>query len=63
MERKLIAGAKIKIDAPLAKVWNALVNPEIIREYMFGTHVISDWKVGSQIIKFVQISRFRLLYG
>lgn len=50
MERKLIARAKIEIHAPLAKVWNALVNPEIIREYMFGTHVISDWKVGSQII-------------
>jgi uncharacterized protein YndB with AHSA1/START domain len=50
MERKLIARATIEIRVPLARVWNALVNPEIIREYMFGTHVISDWKVGSQII-------------
>lgn len=50
MERKLIARATAEIHAPLAKVWHAFVNAEIIREYMFGTHVISDWKVGSQII-------------
>jgi uncharacterized protein YndB with AHSA1/START domain len=50
MERKLTARATTEIQAPLSRVWNALVNPEIIRKYMFGTHVISDWKVGSQII-------------
>jgi uncharacterized protein YndB with AHSA1/START domain len=50
MKTKLIAKATVGIRAPVARVWNALVNAEIIREYMFGTHVISDWKVGSQII-------------
>jgi uncharacterized protein YndB with AHSA1/START domain len=50
MEKNPIARASIEIHAPLARVWNALVNAEVIREYMFGTHVISDWKPGSQII-------------
>jgi uncharacterized protein YndB with AHSA1/START domain len=37
------------IDAPIQMVWNALVDPEAIRQYMFGTNVTSDWKEGSAI--------------
>jgi uncharacterized protein YndB with AHSA1/START domain len=50
MGSQLTAHASITMDAPAAKVWEALVNPEIIKQYMFGTKVISDWKVGSEII-------------
>lgn len=50
MDTKLIAAASITIDAPSTKVWNALVSPEAIKQYMFGTHVVSDWKEGSQIV-------------
>ena len=39
----------IIINAPAAKVWGALTNPELIREYFFGTETKSDWKVGSPI--------------
>jgi len=49
MDRRYIARASIEIRAPLARIWDALVNAEIIREYMFGTQVISDWKAGSKI--------------
>jgi uncharacterized protein YndB with AHSA1/START domain len=49
METNLVAKASITIDAPREKVWNAFVDPETIRQYMFGTHVASDWKVGSPI--------------
>jgi len=50
METKnLTAKAKTEIHATLDKVWDALVNPEIVRKYMFGTTVDSDWKVGSKI--------------
>jgi uncharacterized protein YndB with AHSA1/START domain len=49
MDRRFIARARIEIQAPLARIWNALVNPGIISEYMFGTQVISDWKIGSKI--------------
>lgn len=50
MTRGLVALAQIKIDAPLAAVWRALVDPETIRQYMFDTEVVSDWKIGSPII-------------
>lgn len=44
-----IAKASAIIDAPAAKVWDALVDPAAIRQYMFGTNVQSDWKQGSAI--------------
>ncbi|MEI6222962.1 MAG: SRPBCC family protein [bacterium] len=40
----------ILINAPLAKVWDALINPAVIKQYLFGTEAISDWKAGSAII-------------
>jgi uncharacterized protein YndB with AHSA1/START domain len=40
---------EITIKAPIARVWEALVSPEIIKEYLYGTTVISDWKKGSSI--------------
>jgi len=46
----LIARASITINVPIGKVWDALVNPEKINKYMFGTNAVSDWKEGSSII-------------
>lgn len=40
----------ITIEAPASKVWNALVNPEQTRKYMFGCEAISDWRVGSPLL-------------
>ena len=50
MNRNLVARASITIDAPRAQVWSALVNPEAIKQYMFGTNVVSDWREGSPIV-------------
>src|SRR5512142_1366130 len=50
MNSKLTAKATTMIAAPVSKVWQALVNPEIIKQYLFNTDVISDWKVGSPIL-------------
>jgi uncharacterized protein YndB with AHSA1/START domain len=50
MDKKLIAKASVSIDAATEKVWDALVNPEAIRQYMFGTEVITDWRTGSPIV-------------
>lgn len=50
MNKGLIAKATIDIHAPITKVWEALITPEIIKKYMFGTEVISEWKEGSSII-------------
>ena len=49
METNLIAKASATVDAPVAKVWEALVNPDAVKQYMFGTNVASDWKEGSPI--------------
>ncbi len=46
----LLAKAERDIQAPTSQVWNALVNPEMIKQYMFDTDVISQWKIGSPII-------------
>jgi len=43
------ATAKIEIRASADKVWDALTNPKLIKEYLFGTEAKSDWKVGSPI--------------
>jgi uncharacterized protein YndB with AHSA1/START domain len=48
--RDTVAKSSIMIDAPAAQVWVALVNPAAIKQYMFGTNVISDWKKGSSIL-------------
>jgi uncharacterized protein YndB with AHSA1/START domain len=48
--KNLIAKASITVDAPVAKVWSAFVNPKMIKQYMFGTDVITDWTAGSSII-------------
>ncbi len=50
MDNNLIAKASISIDATRQQVWQALVDPQAIHQYMFGTNVVSDWNEGSSII-------------
>ncbi len=50
MKKDFVANASITINAPITKVWDALVNPKVIKIYMFGTETISDWEVGSKIV-------------
>ncbi len=49
MSKGYIATATITIDAPASKVWHALTSPEMIKQYLFGTQVATDWQVGSSI--------------
>ena len=46
----LILRKTISLKVPASKVWEALTSPAWIKQYLFGTNVISDWKVGSPII-------------
>lgn len=39
----------VNINAPVEKVWLALTDSEIVKQYFFGTHQQSDWKKGSDI--------------
>jgi uncharacterized protein YndB with AHSA1/START domain len=50
MNKDLMAKASIDINAPAEKVWQALVNPKAIKQYMFGTDAISNWREGSPIV-------------
>jgi uncharacterized protein YndB with AHSA1/START domain len=50
MNNDLIAKVSITTKAPSAEVWNALVDPRAIHQYMFGTNVVSDWKEGEPIV-------------
>ncbi|RYE21391.1 MAG: SRPBCC domain-containing protein [Sphingobacteriales bacterium] len=49
MDKNLIAKASITINATPAQVWDAVTNPDKIKEYFFGTTTTSDWKEGSAI--------------
>jgi len=49
MSKGLVAKQSVKIKADTSKVWEALTKPEMIKQYLFGTDTVSDWKVGSRI--------------
>ena len=49
MKNKFSAQVAIDIDAPVSEVWDALVNPEMIKKYLHDTNAISDWKEGSKL--------------
>ena len=38
------------INAPVTKVWEALTVPKIVKQYFFGSDMVTDWKVGHPII-------------
>jgi uncharacterized protein YndB with AHSA1/START domain len=50
MNTNLIARTSVTVNATNAKVWEALVNPEAIKQYYFGTNAVSDWLEGSPIV-------------
>jgi uncharacterized protein YndB with AHSA1/START domain len=50
MSQPLIVQNKISIQAPVAEVWDALVNPEKTKIYMFGCETVSDWTPGSLLL-------------
>ncbi|QVL32476.1 SRPBCC domain-containing protein [Telmatocola sphagniphila] len=47
--KELTIRESIHIQAPAAKVWDVLTQPEYTRQYMFGCAAVTDWKVGSPL--------------
>jgi uncharacterized protein YndB with AHSA1/START domain len=47
--KELTVRESIEIEAPMAKVWEVLTQPEYTRQYMFGCEAVTDWKVGSSL--------------
>jgi uncharacterized protein YndB with AHSA1/START domain len=44
-----IATAEIDLDAPPERVWQALTDPALLKQYAFGADVESAWTPGSSI--------------
>ncbi len=49
MANDYLAKVSTTIEAPAGAVWEALTDPDKIKQYIFGTNVKSDWRVGSPI--------------
>lgn len=49
MNRQLISKSSIEINTSSSRIWEALIRPEIAKEYFFGAGIITDWKEGSPI--------------
>ena len=49
MNDALIVKVTVTINAPTSKVWEAITTPDLIKQYLFGTEVVTDWRVGSPI--------------
>jgi uncharacterized protein YndB with AHSA1/START domain len=49
MANKLTATTSVKINAPVSEIWQALTDPAMIKQYLFGTDTVTDWKKGSPI--------------
>jgi uncharacterized protein YndB with AHSA1/START domain len=45
----LVAEVSTKVDAPVTEVWEALIDPDKIKRYMFGATVTSSFEVGDSI--------------
>jgi uncharacterized protein YndB with AHSA1/START domain len=45
-----LATAETEINASPALVWAALTDPALIKRYMFGSQVVTDWQLGSPIL-------------
>ena len=49
MNETFVARTTVTINASPSRVWDALTNPDLIKQYLFGTQVTTDWRVGSPI--------------
>ncbi len=42
--------ASIIINVPLEKVWDGLTKPDLVKQYFFGTNLVTTWEVGTPIV-------------
>ena len=49
MENKTVK-KEIIINASRDEVWQALTDPEMIKTYLFGSDVVTDWEIGHPIV-------------
>ena len=49
MDKTYSAQTSIEINANPEKVWDVLVNPDLVKEYLHGTTMKADWREGGAI--------------
>jgi uncharacterized protein YndB with AHSA1/START domain len=50
MSNSIIARAFTSVNAPESMVWGALMDPGVIRRYMYGVRVRADWREGGTLL-------------
>lgn len=50
MDKTLVAEGHIECSKSKEKLWDALINPEKIALYLYGTETITTWEEGSDIV-------------
>jgi uncharacterized protein YndB with AHSA1/START domain len=50
MRKDLVVSSSVEINTTPAKLWKTLTAPEIIREYLYGTETLTNWREGSEVI-------------
>ncbi len=50
MKHPYEATQSITINVQAAKVWDALTTPELVKQYLFGTEMTADWRVGGRVV-------------
>ena len=41
--------SSIKLNAPINRIWNVLTKPELVKQWQYGSDLITDWNVDSEI--------------
>ncbi|HYM20187.1 MAG TPA: SRPBCC family protein [Candidatus Kapabacteria bacterium] len=49
MSKGLVVEKSILINATPAKVWDAITDPAKVKQYLFGTNMAADWRIGGRI--------------
>src|SRR5687767_4548820 len=44
------SSTSIEILAPRANVWTAITRPDLVKRYLFGTDLKTNWKIGAPMI-------------
>jgi uncharacterized protein YndB with AHSA1/START domain len=45
-----VTTSKITLNASPARVWEALTRPELVKQWQYGTELITDWREGGPIV-------------
>jgi uncharacterized protein YndB with AHSA1/START domain len=49
MKGSFVAERCITIEASIGAVWQALTDPELVKEYLHGTDMETDWQIGGPV--------------